>query len=706
MILSFIKQRKYILVILICLQTYGDYPLSAQKHSSVHLATLRALGHTDSCLCAIKLKWSMDDSYAWKLANNYGYFIDRYTILKEGRLLPIPVKKSLTTTPIKPKPLKEWESICQTDNNAAIIAQGIYGESFEVSGGNSQLSKIVSQSNELNQRFTFTLLAADRSFAAACMGGLGWIDSTVRKGEKYLYKIYPNTPKEKVLCDTALVFIGADSVSRPPKPSDLYAVYGDKSVFLSWDARVLKEFYTSYVVERSDDGVHFHHLSELPFSSLNDDSEKDSGRAFYIDTISYNNQSYSYRIKGITPFGEYGPPSNIVTGAGELLMAYAPNIKDATIVNDSTALITWEFPEKGSSMLDHFELNRSPNNADNSFVTVISHIDDTQRQIRYAPLQSSNYFTVTAIDKNGNKKSSFSYLVQPVDSIPPSVPTGLTAKIDLLGKVTLKWKANREPDLLGYVVLRNNNPKEEPSIVNTKPLTANSYEEKISLNSLNGKIYYSILALDRRMNQSKPCRQVELVKPDKIPPATPVLTSYKLTENGKIRLSWINSSSDDVESHLLLRKAETDTVWTTVTTVTDPKTTSYEDMPSSISGEFIYYSLRAIDRSHNFSDLSPVLRIASPTQFSDAQLKNLRADIDRNARTITLSWKISGTGIDEYTIYKARNKESYVTWKTLTGNQQFVTDDEISIGNTYRYGIRPMLQGNKHGEWKEVSINY
>lgn len=703
--LFLIQKCRYTLVIIAIYLFCGSSYLYSQKKSIINSTTIKAIGRTDSCGCSIKLRWSLSDPYAWKLANNYGYFIDRYTVLKNGELSPSPTKTKLSTIPIKPKPLKEWEAICQTDDNAAIIAQGIYGEDFEISGSSSKFANIINQSNNLTQRFTFSLLAADCSFNAACMAGLGWNDSTVKLGEKYLYKIYPNIPKEKAVCDTALVFIGSDETSLLPKPIDMYAAYGDNSVLLSWDTKLLKSYYSTYLIERSEDGMLFKALSQLPFSTLNDESGKDSGRAFFTDTIQ-NNMTFSYRVKGISPFGEYGPPSEVVQGKGKTVLSVAPNINHTQILNDSTALIGWEFPEEAAALVDHFELNRSANNADNSFVQVIARIDATQREVRFSPLLPANYFTITAVDKNGNKRSSFPYLVQAVDSIPPAVPSDLTAKIDSVGTVSLQWAANNEPDLLGYVILRGNNRAEEPAIINSKPQTENAFEEKINLNTLNGKIYYSVMALDRRMNQSKACRAVEVIKPDRIPPSSPILIDSKVSANGKITLTWINSSSDDVASHRLYRKTEKDTAWTTVATISDVKTTQFEDTVSTSEGTLLLYSLRAIDRSNNISDPSPVWKVISHAKQQTGQLKNLRADIDRINHSITISWKTNSTDIAEYTIYKAKNNEPFSTLQVLPGTHAFYTDTDLAVSNVYRYAVRATLKNGKMGEWKEVKTEY
>jgi len=679
--------------------------LYSQKKSILNSTTIKAIGRVDSCSCSIKLRWSLIDSYAWKLANNYGYYIDRYTVLKNGELSVSPSKTRLSTVPMKPKPLKEWETICRTDDNAAIIAQGIYGEDFEISGSSSKFANIINQSNNLTQRFTFSLMAADCSFNAACMAGLGWNDSTVKRGEKYLYKIYPNIPKEKAVCDTALVYIGSDEISHLPKPIDIYAAYGDNSVLLSWDTKLLKAYYSTYLIERSEDGMLFKALSQLPFSTLNDESGKDSGRAFFTDTIQ-NNRTFSYRIKGISPFGEYGPPSEVVQGKGKTVLAVAPNINNTQILNDSTALIGWEFPEEAAALVDHFELNRSANNADNSFVQVIARIDATHREVRFSPLLSANYFTITAVDKNGNKRSSFPYLVQAVDSIPPTVPSDLTARIDSIGTVSLQWAANKEPDLLGYVILRGNNRVEEPAIINSKPQLQNTFEEKINLNTLNGKIYYSVMALDRRMNQSKACQPVEIIKPDRIPPSSPIFIGSTVSANGKTTLSWINSSSDDVVSHRLYRKTEQDTAWTTVATISDLRTTEFEDTVSASEGTLLLYSLRAIDRSNNISEPSPVWKVIAHAKQQTGQLKNLRADMDRTNHSITISWKTSSTDIAEYTIYKAKNNEPFSTLQVLPDTQAFYTDTDMAVSNVYRYAVRATLKNGKMGEWKEVKTEY
>ncbi len=653
----------------------------------------------------VLLRWAVSEPAAWKLANKYGYIVERYTILKSGSVNTAKDKKILSTTPLKPKPQTTWVEIVQRNDDAAIIAQGLFGENFEVNGGDSKLAKIINQSDELNQRFTFSLLAADRSFEAAQMAGWGLIDSTVQKNEKYLYRIYAAVPKEKQKIDTSGVYIGVADYEPLPQPKDLYGVYGDKSVMLSWNYKLLKDVYTTYYIERSADGINFTKLSNLPVVNLNEKDDYTPSRMFYTDTLESNDKKYYYRVKGLTAFGETGPASEATSGEGKQVLAYVPNIKNADILNDSSATLEWEFATDGVNQLDHFELNQSPDASEKTFKTVITEINASKRAITFTKLLPVNYFTITAVDKNGNKRSSFPYLVQPVDSTPPAIPTGLTAAIDSVGNVTLKWKANTESDLLGYTVLKSNLKDEETAVINSEPITHNSYKEKINLKTLNSRIYYAVIALDQRMNQSKQSILVELIKPDKIPPTTPVFKDYKVTDDGKVSLNWFNSKSEDAATHKLYRKAVNEKDWQLVKEFEGNTTNNFED-DSVQNGATVAYTLIAVDKSNNESQPAPPLTVQVNNTTRITAVKNLKAELDAATKTITISWSFDNKDVVEYTIYRALNKAPFTTWQVVDAKQTSIQDKELSVSNIYRYGVRATLKDGRMSGWKEVKVEY
>mgnify|MGYP001799186848 CR=1 FL=1 len=92
---------------------------------------------------AIKLRWGVTTPTAWKHSNTYGYTIQRRTIAIGDSILKEPIIKNITQIPIKPKPMEEWEQFALSNDHAAIAAQAIYGEGFEVEmedGGNALIA--------------------------------------------------------------------------------------------------------------------------------------------------------------------------------------------------------------------------------------------------------------------------------------------------------------------------------------------------------------------------------------------------------------------------------------------------------------------------------------------------------------------------------------------------------------------------------------
>ncbi|MDR2423363.1 MAG: hypothetical protein LBD59_01390, partial [Prevotellaceae bacterium] len=159
-----------------------------QQESDSAYLSLRANVQQNTVL----LRWAASSTTLWLHTNKYGFDIERYTLVRDGKVLDAPEIKKLNSTPVKAKPLDEWETIAGSNDYAAIIAQALYGEDFTLSTGDPvSISTIVAISQELEQRFTVSLYAADQSFAAALMAGWAWRDTDIRKNERYLYRIIP-----------------------------------------------------------------------------------------------------------------------------------------------------------------------------------------------------------------------------------------------------------------------------------------------------------------------------------------------------------------------------------------------------------------------------------------------------------------------------------------------------------------------------------
>ena len=678
----------------------------------------------------IMLRWAVTTPLAWRKLNEYGYELKRYTVTRNKSTLPIPMEKTIGT--FLPKPLEEWMPMVESNDNAAVMAQSIYGEGFDVEGMD-QLSAIINLAEEQEQRFTWGLYAADQDYEVAQMAGLGFVDHEVEPNEKYIYKITSLVPESLMKIKEGGVFIGLQDYEDLPKPLDLAVVFFDGKSMLSWNYTIHNQTYNSYFIERSVDGKNFQRLNDLPLTSLNNGDKTDPLRMFYTDSI-VNGRTYYYRIKGITPFGELSPVSDVVSGIGEKKLPYVPHITSKYYEDDKTVLLEWEFMEEGNDMITGFELNRS-DNVDGTYAVVVKNIPPKARKVRYDSLLPTNYMTITALGKNGGKRTSFPALVQPVDSIPPAKPKGFTGVVDSLGVVTLTWDPNTEKDMLGYRVFKGNNKNEEYSQITVSPHEATTYYDSVSVKNLNSKVYYQLIAVDQRFNMSEPSEILELKKPDFIKPTQPVFKSYKI-KDGKVYLTWANSSSDDVIRHEVYRKEGNSDDWKLVYTV-DSKKYADSSMQSAGSskqdydslrtdslrtaqllteqwtdeniteGEQYSYTLIAIDDSALESDPAPPLTVIVPTTSLYPPIQGLYGEVDRKAGTITIHWKAyTEPNASKITIFKGVQEKTMNLLKETPMDAKGIVDSKVKPNNTYEYMFRVVFRDGAVSETSTMDVKY
>lgn len=646
----------------------------------------------------ILLRWAVTTPIAWKKLNTYGYTLERYTVTRDNKTLSQP-EKILLGKGIKPEPLETWEKLIENNDNAAIIAQAIYGENFAVEGGGT-IQNIVNLSEENEQRFTFALFSADKDFEAAKKAGLGFEDKTAKLNEKYAYRVVSNVPESEMMIDYGGIFVSLKEYEALPKPMDFTVHFTDQSSMLSWNFKTLSQVYGSYFIERSTDKKTFERITDKPYTSFNQENANNN-RIFYVDSIA-NNKPYSYRVQGISPFGELGPYSEIITGKGTSILKFVPHLRVKDFKDDTTVTLTWEFPDEGDSEISGFELNRSDSD-DQNYTTVVKNIPAKNRSATYTKLSSTNYFTVTAIGKHGSNRTSFPMLVQPVDSIPPAKPVGLKGVIDSLGVVKLTWTANKEKDLLGYRIYKGNTANEEFSQITVSPHESNAYEDKVLIKNLNPKVYYKIIAVDYRYNMSDFSEVLILKKPDVIPPTSPIFTDFEIKE-GSVLLEWINSQSEDAASHQLYRKENDQTDWTLILD-TKNKEEKYQDK-NVVEGNTYRYAIFAKDESKLMSQPSPEVALFVPKYSVMPSVKGFFAQANKTTNTIDLSWEYPNTDVGSFEIYKASDTEPLQLIQVLNGKTKRLSDPTITINTTYKYGIRAVFKDGRASKMDFFSLKF
>jgi hypothetical protein len=657
----------------------------------------------------VLLRWAASVPIAWLETNRHGFDIVRYTFVRDSIVLKQPEVKKLNQSPIKAKPLNEWEKIAQTDDYAAIIAQALYGEDFEVSGGNAQgIAKIINMSQELEQRFVMSLHAADQSFEAACMAGWGWRDTDVKPNERYLYQIVPLLPDDKQYkIEPASVFVAMNEYAGLPQPIGLTGIFGNKNVMLVWDYGTFNDVYNSYYIEKSTDGRTFNRLEGIPVTNLNNREERPSQRMYFIDSLADNIGEYHYRVVGITPFGETGPPSDTVSGHGREFLIYVPYINTAEINDFGNLELEWQFEEQGNKLISGFELNRAAQ-PDGNYEVVAKNIAPEQRSLILAKdsLRSANYFTITAIPHEGEPAKSFPVLVQPTDSIPPAIPSGLAGTIDSAGTVTLTWDRNIEPDLLGYRVYRAQVNGEELIPLFDLALSDTLYRDAIDVHNLNRNVYYAVSSVDRRYNQSDLTPVVELEKPDLVPPSSPVISDYRIREEG-IEIGWLNSSDPAVVQHRIWRREKTEGYSPSVLlkTINDSAVVSYIDT-SAVVGIRYVYTVTAMKR--NFLESPPsngLTAFTNKPKSQNTEIERFDAVVDKTNRMLKLIWRDKLSNVLYYELYRGES-ENPSLWKTIPPGQYEIIDENPVGNTTYLYIIRAILKDGKNTKSKSLTIDY
>lgn len=652
----------------------------------------------------ILLRWAINSPIEWQKTNKKGFLITRTTVLRNGKILPKPEKVLLTTNPLLPEPLDSWLELAQKDNNAAIVAQSIYGESFDVgTAKEGDLSKIVNMADELDQRYTFALYAADMSFTSAVKAGWGFVDTNVKENEKYAYQIkaYEN-PKVK----EASYQIGLIDYSTLPAPTDFIAIPDDKKILLSWDYESFKKIYTSFIVEKSSDGINYAPISNTAIVNLNDKEENPSKTMYYIDTLSVNNKKHHYRLYGITSFGEKGEVTKPLEVTGVASLATTARFMDYKIVNSEEVNLEWEYPKEFENVIQSFEINLS-NTDKGPYKVVASNIPPTERKFHFKEsLYPSNYFTITVVGKNNQRLNSQSMLVQPVDSIPPAKPIGLEGVIDSLGVVKLKWKPNSEKDLRGYRILKANTAGEEFVDIYHQSYVGNEYQDSVSLKMTNSKVYYRIAAEDQRFNVSEPSDVLVLDKPDKIPPAAPIFKDYD-NKDGKVHLKWIRSYSEDVVGYSLRRREKGQEKWEEIKQLND---TIQEFIDDRVTHKKIYqYAILAKDKSNLWSSLDHSTITVQVMDFTPVKvLSFLQGVPDRENKKITLTWNYAKNKdkVMSLSIYKNIKGTPPTLWRELNGDIFTLEDKNLVINTEYEYHLIPNLKSDSPAKTETLTVIY
>lgn len=511
----------------------------------------------------VVVRWAPLDFDTWNWANQHnGYVLERITIKDNGTVLsPDDMAASQITlaSQLKPVPESQWQTMPDS-NLAGIVAGSIYGDSLEVVNmGDASFMEVVNATEARKNRFGFSLFACDQNLDIAKAAGLAFVDTTMAANKEYIYtvRLY-NLPSGATERRGAAIVstVAGGSLPAPPKPK---AIAGDSTAQISWDKRALEEHYTSYVLERSDNnGQSYQPASASPIISLSGLGE---GMNTYLDTLPQNNTVYVYRVRGVSPFGFLGPPSDTVHVVGEEpSLAVMAEITEVKEINSGTLRVTWAYPANMESVLSRFEIHRSA--AIDGEYSYLGQVQPNVRVFTDANPYSANYYMIQAVDINGKYTTSLPILGQIDDTTPPAAPTGLSGACDDAGTVTVSWLPNSDGDVFGYRVYMSDQTVEDTSFVEVtgQPVRDTFFRFPVNLQSLTEQLFVLVKAVDFRENTSASSVHLNIQKADIIPPSPPSITRVVPMQKA-VRLDIAPSTSADIVRYQIQIRPLNGTDW-------------------------------------------------------------------------------------------------------------------------------------------------
>jgi fibronectin type 3 domain-containing protein len=267
---------------------------------------------------------------------------------------------------------------------------------------------------------------------------------------------------------------------------------------------------------------------------------------------------------------------------------------------------------------------------------------------------------------------------------------------------------NPDEDIYGYRVFRSASGNNEFSQRTHRPVPDTFFIDTLSTKDLNASVFYKIVAIDQRQNQSGFSKVAELVKPDGIPPSIPVIQNTRATREGVV-LEWVNSTSPDVEKHIIYRFTKGDSAWVAIAEIPHKKAEergTYTDGDCSVD-RANQYKIMAVDKSGNLSQPSLSIAIKGLRDNRAEGLKKIGKQVDREKGKLQLTWQLPEKAIKYIKIYRKSGGDNYALFTTLEGDQTSFLDHRLKLGRTYAYRVKlNYMDGTVSGFSDEIKVEF
>lgn len=665
---------------------------------------------------SILLRWAPSGKEFWKQGLVNGYRISRYVhsytdSVPPNALSTLVVLDSL----VVPADTSVWGELMDTlqDANVELAGGAIFGDSLEISlGDTSALMQAYKLDTEWENRYQMNMLAGEYSFMAAHLSGLGFVDTSAEPGTTYIYRVELLGDSVPTMLLSGHVKLSCnDTIFNVHTPHFMVGLGKGGFITLGWKG--YEREFISYDIERSEDGVSYTDLSDLPM--LNSPvSDKFEDRFMHIDTVSQIGQTYIYRVRGKDAFGRTSAWSDTIHILNRPNpVGIIPRIDSLDVVDNEIIDVYWQYPSEHNSEIEGFEILRS--NRDEGPYEVVSGANLLGTNVRTwqdsTPLRG-NYYKVKVYDIHGYHAECWSHFAQLLDTIPPGKPATPVGVANTIGQVTVSWTPNPEEDVDGYRVFYSNRDTLFYTQLTLTPVQDTSFQYTIELETLESATWVKIKAVDYNGNLSEFSDPAMISLPDVVPPSPAVITRSGTQANVN-RIFWTPSSSTDMDKYRIKRRPMGLPEWDILTEVAHSSSDkNYID--SVANGKQAYeYVVEAIDLSGNTS-LSNVATLQGLSPMWPAVDSIDIADVNGTGPSINkkigiaIGWNYGFyKELVGFKIYRSKDGNPYVQYAVYNLNEaQGMYDSvtsSVNVSGTYRF-IDHKVQHTHRYRYKVVAL--
>ncbi len=406
-------------------------------------------------------------------------------------------------------------------------------------------------------------------------------------------------------------------------------------------------------------------------------------------------ESYRYRVEVFnTDREKVGEPQIQVVVKEPPIPS--PKAKEVKAEKDGTLRVLWGYhswgsPEEDPAVAFHV-YRKGPE--DKNFIRLTPYPILRTQALEYkyhdqdVKLGKTYEYRITAMDFAGRESDPSEVLKGvPVDLLPPRVPTDVQARYQA-GRVIVQWQPSPSPDVAGYHIYRSQHLSQPMEKLTPTPLSADTHQFEDTTGTPGTQYFYSVSAVDRSGNESRPSNPIAVIFRDEVPPDPPTNVQAEFKDNA-IYITWKPSKAQDLLGYYVYRGERKDPLPRILKDPLDIAMTGYVDRgyggKGFKPGATYYVGVSAIDRSLNESEVQ-VVKVKVPDTEPPLPVPQVDVHLQKDGSVKVVWGRSVSLDVAQYEVYRLEG-ETRTLLVTLAHPSQVFVDTTVKVGTTYRYAV-------------------